>query len=82
LNAPGLTLISRRDCLLCDEMLAALREFGAGVTLPPLRQLDVDSDPELTRRYGLQVPVLLLGETLVCRFRFDPAALSRHLGAG
>ena len=50
MNAPSLTLISRRDCLLCDEMLAALREFGAGVTLPPLRQLDVDSDPELTRR--------------------------------
>ncbi len=82
MSAPTLTLISRRDCLLCDEMLAALNEFAAGTPLPPLRRLDVDSDPELTRRYGLQVPVLLLGETLVCRFRFDPAALSRHLGAG
>lgn len=82
MSAPTLTLISRRDCLLCDEMLAALREFGSQAALPPLRQLDVDSDPDLTRRYGLQVPVLLLGETLVCRFRFDPAALRRHLGAG
>ncbi|MDA8349377.1 MAG: glutaredoxin family protein [Pseudomonadota bacterium] len=82
MNTPSLTLISRRDCLLCDEMLAALREFGVATPLPPLRQIDVDSDPELTRRYGLQVPVLLLGETLVCRFRFDPAALNRHLGAG
>ena len=81
MNTPSLTLISRRDCLLCDEMLAALREFGVATPLPPLRQIDVDSDPELTRRYGLQVPVLLLGETLVCRFRFDPAALNRHLGA-
>lgn len=81
MSAPTLTLISRRDCLLCDEMLAALHAFGAQETLPALRQLDVDSDPELTRRYGLQVPVLLLGETLVCRFRLDPAALRRHLGA-
>ena len=76
-----LRLVSRRDCLLCDEMLAALRAFGEQVSLPPLQQIDVDSDPDLQSRYGLQVPVLLLGETLVCRFRFDGEALRRHLGA-
>lgn len=74
-----LTLVSRRDCLLCEEMLAQLREFGERRTLPPLEELDVDSDPQLQERYGLQVPVLLLDGALVCRFRFDGAALQQRL---
>lgn len=75
----GLRLVSRRDCLLCDEMHAALREFARQVPLPPLVLIDVDSDPQLQSRYGLQVPVLLLGEELVCRFHFDGEALRRRL---
>jgi hypothetical protein len=78
-SGASLQLVSRRDCLLCDEMLAALREFGAGVALPPLERLDVDSDPELQRLYGLQVPVLLLDGEVVCRFRFNGAALEQRL---
>ena len=31
-----------------------------------LRLLDVDSDPELQRRYGLKIPVLLLDAVPVC----------------
>ena len=79
MSAPSLQLIYRRDCLLCDEMLEALREFGERVALPPLEQLDVDSDPELQRLYGLQVPVLLLSGEVVCRFRFNGAALEQRL---
>lgn len=79
MSAPVLTLVSRRDCPLCDEMLEALREFGARVSLPPLRQIDVDSDPQLQRLYGLQVPVLLVDDVPVCRFRLDEQALERRL---
>ncbi|MGC8521249.1 MAG: glutaredoxin family protein [Steroidobacteraceae bacterium] len=79
MSGATLTLIYRRDCLLCDEMLAALRAFGEQASLPPLEQLDVDSDAELQRRYGLQVPVLLLDGAMVCRFRFDGAALHKRL---
>jgi hypothetical protein len=79
MSEPVLTLVSRRDCLLCDEMLEALQAFGASVPLPPLTRLDVDSDPQLQSRYGLQVPVLLLNGELVCRFRFDGPALQRRL---
>ncbi len=79
MSPAALTLVSRRDCPLCDEMLAALREFGAQVSLPPLTQVDVDSDPQLQSLYGLQVPVLLLDGAVVCRFRFDGQALERRL---
>jgi hypothetical protein len=78
-SAVSLRLVSRRNCLLCDEMHEALRAFGRAVPLPPVELIDVDSDPQLQSRYGLQVPVLLLGEELVCRFHFDGEALRRRL---
>jgi Glutaredoxin-like domain (DUF836) len=84
--AGRLTLVHRRDCPLCDEMLAELRVFARSVPLPPLETLDVDADPQLQRRHGLDVPVLLLDGTVVCRHRLDRTELERLLkeptGAG
>ncbi len=74
-----LTLVHRRDCPLCDEMLAELRELGRTMALPSLEIVDVDSDPQLQRRHGLHVPVLLLDGTVVCRHWLDLAELRRML---
>lgn len=60
-------------------MLAGLAAFGERDHLPPLALLDVDSDPELMRRYGLKIPVLLLDGALVCSQQFDAAELRRLL---
>jgi hypothetical protein len=60
-------------------MLLELQALGRTVSLPPIDVVDVDSDPELTRRYGLSVPVLLLDDTPVCRHRLDPDELTRLL---
>jgi hypothetical protein len=74
-----LTVVHRQECDLCDEMLAELEALGRTVALPPIDVVDVDSDAELTRRYGLNVPVLLLDGTVVCRHRLDAAELTRLL---
>jgi predicted thioredoxin/glutaredoxin len=76
---PRLTLVQRRDCALCEEMLSALTALGRRRALPPLDTVDVDSDPVLQRRHGLDVPVLLLDGTVVCRHRLDAAELERLL---
>jgi len=60
-------------------MLDELRALGRLVTLPPLDVVDVDSDPELARRHGLHIPVLLLDGTVVCRHRLDSDELARLL---
>jgi hypothetical protein len=60
-------------------MLAELETLGRTLALPPIDVIDVDSDPELTRRYGLNVPVLLLDGTPICRHRLDTAELTRLL---
>ncbi|MGH8218055.1 MAG: glutaredoxin family protein [Steroidobacteraceae bacterium] len=75
-----LSVMHRRECELCDDMLAALERLRTTVDLPPVEVVDVDSDPELHRKYGLSVPVLLLDGTVVCRHRLDSAELVRLLG--
>ena len=79
MSAPRLTLVRRRDCPLCEEMLGELAALGRSVALPPLEILDVDSDAQLARRHGLDVPVLLLEGTVVCRHRLDRDELRRLL---
>jgi predicted thioredoxin/glutaredoxin len=74
-----LTVVHRQDCELCEEMLAELAALGRRVPLPPTAVVDVDADPELLRRYGLNVPVLLLDGTVVCRHRLDEDELQRLL---
>jgi predicted thioredoxin/glutaredoxin len=71
--------VHRRDCQLCDEMLDEIAALGRRLPLPPLEVVDVDSDPQLKRRYGLEVPVLLLDGTVVCRHRLDLKELTRLL---
>ena len=69
----------RQDCDLCDEMVTELEALGRRVQLPPIAVVDVDADPELLRRHGLNVPVLLLDGTVVCRHRLDADELLRLL---
>jgi hypothetical protein len=83
----------RHGCGLCDDMLADLERLrrtlatessrrppGApALELPPIEVVDVDSDSELHRRYGLHVPVLLLDGAIVCRHRLDAEELRRLL---
>jgi hypothetical protein len=50
-----LLLFTRRGCCLCDGLEERLRSLDP----PPLLQrIDVDTDPALQARYGLEVPVL------------------------
>jgi hypothetical protein len=56
-----------------------LGRLASRVALPPLQIVDVDSEPDLQRRYGLKVPVLLLDSVLVCSHRLDTEELLRLL---
>ena len=68
-GAHSLTLLTRPECGLCEDMLREIDVLRARHALPPLTLLDVDSDRELQRRYGLKIPVLLLDALPVCSGR-------------
>jgi hypothetical protein len=62
-------------------MLVELHALARRLPLPPLDLVDVDADPQLRRRHGLEVPVLLLDGLVVCRHRLDAHELTRLLTA-
>ena len=70
-----LTLYSRRACPLCDEMTLDIDIALRGSDLTYV-VVDIDSDPELTARYGQRIPVLCRGEQELCSGHFDPACLT------
>jgi thioredoxin reductase (NADPH) len=67
---------TRADCALCDEFIAELVEILAG-TADSFELRDVDADPVTRRRFGLKVPVLTCGGSIVCHGRLDQAAVRR-----
>ncbi len=70
------TLYTRPGCHLCDEALAVLQRHGLAPEL-----IDIDTDPELTRRYTDCVPVVVIDGRERFRGRVNEALLRRLLRA-
>lgn len=73
-----LTLYTRAGCHLCEEAKAQLepllREFGLA-----LREVDVDTDPELVVRFGQELPVIFLDGRKVAKYRLNVEQFRRLL---
>ena len=77
-TAPSrLTLLTREGCGLCEEMADELAHLGTRLDLPPIDALDVDSDPEMLRRHGHRIPVLLWDGAPIAVTRLDPGEIER-----
>jgi glutaredoxin len=77
-GACDITLYTRPGCHLCEEAKALieplLSEFGA-----TLREVNIDDDAELTRRYGTDIPVVFIGARKAAKHRVDPVKFRRQL---
>ena len=71
-----ITLYTRRESHLCDEAKAAMMRHFPDLAI---EEVDVDTDPELTRLYDEEVPVGYLGETKVFKYHLDAKRLHRLL---
>lgn len=68
----SVTLYSRPGCRLCED---ARRELVAAAPAATVEVVDVDTNPQLSERYGLDIPVAVQGSRELFRHRFDPACL-------
>lgn len=75
----GFVLLSRPECGLCEVFLRDWQALALRHPLPPLATVDVDDFPELARRHGLDIPVLLWDGSMVCRHQLDRDELLRLL---
>jgi hypothetical protein len=75
---PVLVLLGRAGCHLCEDMRAALEpwahRFRFGV-----EEIDISGKADLEGRYGWDIPVLLAGESEICRHFLDEKALRSWL---
>jgi glutaredoxin len=76
---PEWTVFSRPGCGLCEEMLEELASVLPPAEAARVQVIDIDADPELTRKYGTRIPVLLINGEFVCAYRLDRQRVAAHL---
>lgn len=72
-GTPELTLYTRRDCCLCDEMKQTLRTVLGEAEC--VHEIDVDQSVELQRQFGEEVPVLFINGRKAFKFRVSAREL-------
>ncbi len=73
-----ITLYTRKDCCLCDEMKEVVRQV-AGEFFLNVKEMDVDSSAELRRLHGDEVPVLFINGRKAFKYRVTGAELKERL---
>ena len=73
-----LTLYTRKDCCLCEDMKAAICAAGRKIPVD-LAEVDVDTSRELVERYGAEVPVLLINGRKAFKYRVTARELEQRL---
>ena len=73
-----LTLYTRPDCSLCDTMRAILLEVRAERPFR-LETIDISTDPELSTRFGLEIPLLYINGQRAFTYELSAAELRRRL---
>jgi glutaredoxin len=76
----ALRVYSRPGCHLCDEMKATIDRVAQSIPLT-VDVIDISDDAELTARYGVEIPVLLVDGTKAAKYRVSEAELARILRA-
>ncbi len=77
--ASPVTLIvyGREECHLCQDMIASLHELQGRLHFQ-IELVDIDTDTELTARYGVRIPVLVADGEEICHYHLDPIALDAY----
>lgn len=76
--APPVTLYTRADCHLCDEVRTLLDDLAGSLGFT-IEAVDIDADPELRSRYRYAVPVIAVGTEEIARAPVRAAALEAVL---
>jgi glutaredoxin len=73
-----LTLYTRPECHLCDDMKRIVhpiaRELGCA-----LQEVDISGDAELEARFGTEIPVLLVNGRKAFKYRLTERELRKRL---
>ena len=70
------TLYHREGCHLCEDMLRDLQALSSSLSV---QKIDIDQDEELHARFNEDVPVLALGDEIICKHFLDESRICEAL---
>ncbi len=66
---------------MCDDALASLAEIVRGLNGVEVREIDIESDDRLFRRYLEKIPVIMVDGQVVAELESDATVLRRLLAS-
>jgi len=73
-----ISLYSRPNCHLCDDMKTLVSRVATGMGLA-VEEVDITMDARLEARYGLEVPVLVVNGRKAAKYRITEGELVKIL---
>ena len=73
-----LTLYTRKDCCLCEEMKGVVRQVAGQLPLE-MEEIDVDGSADLQEKYGNEVPLLFINGRKAFKYRVTERKLKDRL---
>jgi len=73
-----LTLYSRKDCCLCDDMKSVIAAVVLKIPIE-IEVIDVEGADELRERFGDEVPVLFIDGRKAFKYRVTAKELEKRL---
>ena len=74
----ALTLYSRPECCLCEDMKAVLAQVRQEIPFH-LEEINISGNPDLEERFGQEIPVLLVNGRKAFKYRLTAGELRRRL---
>jgi len=75
---PAVTLYTRKDCSLCEDAAALLRDLARDLHFD-IDPVDIDAEPALRDRYNDIIPVIAINGRELARAPMDADALGETL---
>jgi len=80
LTEPHVIIYSRPGCHLCDEAKFAIENAGVSDRFT-LEEVNIESDPELLRKYKYDIPVVTINGVEAFRHRVDVEQFRTRINA-
>jgi glutaredoxin len=71
-------IYTRRGCHLCEEARGEILKAGRRDAYT-LEEVDIETDPELVRRYGWEIPVVAIDGAIVFKYRVTADEFVRQI---
>jgi glutaredoxin len=73
-----ITIYTKKDCHLCDEAKSVLSKFAREYSFT-VAEVDIEGDTALFEKYRYEIPVVLLDDRKIFKYRIDEKRFHRLL---